>query len=275
MTKIHPSAVISRESEIAPGVEIGPGCVLEGNVKLAEGVRLVASVFLKGPISIGPRTIVWPLACLGYEPQDMKFKLGEPTPGVKIGADCLIREHVTIHAASTGKDRPTTIGDRCFLMVNSHMGHDALVGNDVTMVNNTALGGHASVGDKATLGGLTAVHQFGRIGRYAFLSGGATLTADVPPYCTAYGRNVLAGLNLVGMRRAGIPREQITQAREAFRLCFRSGMQRGEMVPRLRELGAHCPPVMEMADFVASCTRTIAVYDSRSRGEHENDALPV
>jgi UDP-N-acetylglucosamine acyltransferase len=256
MTTIHPSAFISPEAELAPGVEIGPYCVLTGPVRLASGVRLVSHVQINGPAEIGEGTIVYPFASLGFEPQDYKFKPGMATAGIRIGANCIIRENVTVHAA-TKPDIATTLGDRVFMMVGSHVGHDCKVGNNVVMVNYAVIGGHVQLYDNVTMGGISALHQFCRAGRMAFLSGGSMMSTEIPPYCISYNRNSLGGLNLVGMRRAGIPREQITTAREAYRRVFKANLPRKEMVEVLTEMGAGCPPVAEMAEFVATAKRTI------------------
>jgi UDP-N-acetylglucosamine acyltransferase len=190
-------------------------------------------------------------------PQDYKIKPGDPTAGAVVGSDCIIREHATVHAATT-PDEPTRVGNRVFMMVNSHVAHDGRVGNNVIMVNNSAIGGHAQLFDNVTLGGGALVHQFERVGRLAFVSGGAFLSTDVPPFCMAWKRNQLAGLNLVGMRRAGIPRDQITAIREAYRRAFRSGVSKPEMIAVLQEMGRGCPPVAEIAEFVAQAKRPIA-----------------
>lgn len=252
---IHPTAVVSPETVLGEGVRIGPYCVLEGPVTLAAGVELVAHVCIRGPVAIGERTRVYPGACLGYEPQDFKYQPGMQTAGVVIGKDCLIREHVTIHAA-TKPDVPTRVGDRVFLMATTHLGHDVKLGNDVIMVNGSGIAGHGEVADNATLSGAVIVHQFVRIGRYAFLSGGVGVSMDVPPFCIVPERNRLGGVNLVGLRRAGFKRDDITGIRRAFREVLRvPTLTRQEMIQRLEEIGADCPPVREMAAFVAEPNR--------------------
>lgn len=249
MPSVHPSSIVSDECELAPDVEIGPYCVLSGRVRLGAGVHLVAGVHLQGPVTIGDRTQVYPGACLGFPGQDVKFKLGDPTAGVVIGSDCLLREHVTIHAA-TNTEKPTTVGDGVFMMAQSHLGHDGHLERYVVMVNNTAVGGHGWVGERAIMGGSSVLHQHGRIGKLAFVSGVIGVPNDVPPFCTVGDRNMLTGINLVGMRRAGYSREDITAVREAFRSVLRRQIPMPEMVQMLRERGAEHPPVMEMADFI-------------------------
>lgn len=256
---IHPTAIIDSKAILGEGVEIGPYCILRGDVTLGPGVRLVSHVTIQGPATVGSNTVLYPGVCLGFEPQDVKFKPGMPTAGVRIGQDCLLREHVTIHAASKGPDvgHPTTIGDRCFLMVNSHLGHDTRIGNDVVMVNSVLLAGHVEVADRVTFGGGAGVHQFCRIGRLTMVSGLSACSLDIPPFVIAAERNTIFGLNVVGLRRNGFSREHITKLREAFREGFRIRRPRNEQLAVLRELGANCPPVAELADFVAASKRGV------------------
>ncbi|MEX2218772.1 MAG: acyl-ACP--UDP-N-acetylglucosamine O-acyltransferase [Phycisphaerales bacterium] len=259
---IHPTASVDPTCELAGGVEIGPACILSGTVKLAKGVRLIGHVYLSGPCTIGEGTIIYPFACIGFPGQDVKFKPGDPTAGVVVGTNGIIREHATIHAA-TNTHTPTTVGDRIFMMVNSHLGHDATVGNNVVMVNNSAVGGHGKLYDNSTLGGGALVHQFNRVGRFAFVSGGVAVSSDVPPFCIADDRNRLAGLNVIGLRRNGFTREQISALREAFRELLRSSVPKDEIIRTLRERGGSCPPLLELAEFVETAKRPICVGSGR------------
>ncbi|MDX2146115.1 MAG: acyl-ACP--UDP-N-acetylglucosamine O-acyltransferase [Planctomycetota bacterium] len=258
-SRISPWARVAPTCQIDPTAEVGPGCVLEGDVRLARGVKLIGNVYLQGPVEIGPDTVVYPFACIGFPGQDFKFKPGMETLGVRIGSGCILREHVTIHAA-TKPEGPTTIGDRVFMMVGSHAGHDVTIGNDAILVNGASIGGHGVVGERATLGGGVMVHQFTRVGRFAFLSGGSAFSDDVPPYCTGWGRNTMIGLNLVGMRRSGVSRENVTLARRAYREAFRAGLPRKEALGVLEQIGRECPPVAEMARFVASGKRPLSKH---------------
>lgn len=256
MSSIHPTASISPESELADNVEIGPYCVLIGRVRLESGVRLIGNNYINGPTTIGQNTIVYPFACIGFEPQDYKFAPGAKTAGVVIGKDCLIREHATVHAASNDHT-PTRVGDKVFLMVNSHVAHDAKIGNNVVMVNGAGVAGHGEVGDNVTLGGNAVIHQFCRIGRLVMMSGDCAVSLDVPPFCMVNERNRIGGLNQVGLRRNGFSREHITELRRAFRDVLRRPMPREQAIAILRERGATCPPVMEIADFIAASKRGI------------------
>jgi UDP-N-acetylglucosamine acyltransferase len=285
MPKVHPSADVHPNAILADDVEIGPGCVIGAGVRLDPGVKVLAHAFLAGPLHVGEATIIYPNVSLGTPPQDFKFSLGMPTAGVRIGKGCLLRESVTVHAA-TKPDVPTSIGDRVLMMVGSHAGHDSTVGNDVILANNAALAGHSSVGDRANISAGCMVHQFNRVGRLAFLSGGSAVSTDVPPFCVAWGRNRLHGVNLVGMRRSGIPREHITKVRWAFNKVLRPSMTRPDMIATLTELSHDCPPVQELLRFVVECKRVIcpgigrpsrelvALYRAIKRGTLDTDLPP-
>lgn len=256
MPLVHATAIVSEEVELHESVEIGPFCVLTGRVRLARGVRLIGRVHLNGPLTIGEGTVVYPGACLGFEAQDYKFKPGSPTAGVAIGSECIIREHVTVHAAT--KEEPTRIGNRVFLMVGSHAGHDAIVEDGAILTNGAGLAGHTFVGRGAILSGYASVHQFARIGRLAMVSALTGCSSDVPPFCIADGRNRIVGINAVGMRRAGIDRTEITAVRRAYREAFRKTIPRQEMIGILDALGREAPCVAEMAEFVRTTRRGIA-----------------
>ena len=219
MAKIDPMARVADGAKLADDVEIGPFCVVGPNVELRAGVKLLSNVNVSGITVIGERTTVYPFASLGTPPQSTGYK-GEPTK-LEIGADCIIREGVTANTG-TAKDRGvTTIGDRCFLMVNSHVGHDCVVGNDVIFANGVLLGGHVQIGEKVFLGGNAAVHQFVRVGDGAMIGGVSGITRDVIPFGFAFGpRADLVGLNVIGMKRRGHSREEIHRARKAYLALF-------------------------------------------------------
>lgn len=254
--QIHPTAMVSPESELADDVVIGPYCVLTGRVRLDEGVRLLGNVYVNGPVSIGKRTVAYPFVCVGFGPQDVKFKPGMVTAGVEIGSDCILREHVTVHA-STSQEAPTRIGDRMFMMGSTHVAHDCVIGNDVTFVNGAKVAGHVVIENNVTLGGNAVIHQFCRIGRLVMMSGDCAVSLDVPPFCMVNERNRIGGLNQVGLRRSGMPREHITELRRAFRDVLRPSLPRKEAIQILRERGATCPPLLELAEFIVTTKRGI------------------
>lgn len=263
MTRIHPSAIISPDSRLADDVRIGPGCVLDGPVTLGAGVRLIAHVYLSGPVTIGAESLLYPFTSIGLPPQDLKFGPDDRTAGVTIGQRCTIREQATIHA-STSTDTPTTIGDELFMMANAHIGHDARVGSRVVMVNNACIGGFGQVGDQVNLAGNALVHQHTRVGRLAFISGATGVSADCPPFCMTVAHNTLLGINVVGMRRSGFPREQISAMRRVYREGFRANLPRAELLALLDERGRDCPPIAEVAAFIHESTRAVCHSSARN-----------
>ena len=193
---------------IGKDVTIGPYCVIEANVSIGDGCRLFSHVHITGHTTIGPRATIYPFASLGTPPQSVKYR-GGPTK-LTIGADCEIRESVTMNTGTEDAGGLTAVGDKCLFMVGTHVGHDCIVGNNVTMANNAALGGHCLVEDYVIFGGHSAVHQFVRIGEGAMIAGMTGIGADVIPFGFAIGqRGVLDGLNVVGLRRRGYSRFDI------------------------------------------------------------------
>ena len=263
MTQIHPTATIGDDVELGKSVEIGARCTITGAVRLGDGVRLIGDVYLTGPLTSGSGTVIYPYSCIGFPAQDVKFNLGDRTPGVVIGCDCTLREHVTIHGA-THETQPTTLGDRAFLMVNAHIGHDTQVGSDVTLVNNVSLAGHVTLDDRVIVSGHSAIHQFVQVGHLAFIGGMIRVTCDAPPFAMIGRTNEITGVNVVGMRRAGYSNDLISGTRRAFREVFRSTLQRDEMLKTLDEMAADCDPVAQIAGFVRRATRPLC-HGSQSR----------
>jgi UDP-N-acetylglucosamine acyltransferase len=219
VTAIHPSAVVESGATLGEGVEIGPFCHVGAKVRLGDGVKLISHVAVAGDTTIGPRTRVFPFASIGHEPQDLKYR-GEPTT-LSIGADCLIREGVTMNPGTAGGGGETVVGDGCVLLASAHVAHDCRLGQGVILSNNVMLAGHCRVGDYAILSGGSAVHQFVRIGAYAFLGGLTGVGEDLIPFGLAIGnRGWLAGLNVVGMKRRGFTLEQVHSVRRAYRQLF-------------------------------------------------------
>lgn len=218
-------------------------------VVLGDGVELISHVAVAGRTEIGARTRVWPFASVGHQPQDLKF--GGEESRLEIGTDCMIREHVTLNPGTTGGGMLTSVGDRCLLMMGSHVGHDCRVGSDVIMANNATLGGHVEVQDFALLGGLCAVHQFARIGAHAVVGGMTGVEKDVIPFGSAIGNRAgLGGLNLIGLKRRGFDRATIHALRAAYRELF---AEEGSLVERAEVLAktyAGVAPVQEIAAFV-------------------------
>lgn len=217
--KIHPTALIEDGARLASNVEVGPYSIVGAAVSLADGVKIHSHVVIGGNTEIGARTEIFSHAVLGGEAQ---MRSRKPSPErLVVGEDNIIRESVTISRGSHAGRGVTTIGSRNYLMAACHVGHDCLVGNDITIANGAQLGGHVVLEDGVNLGGLCAVQQFGRVGRFAFVSGLSGVTTDVIPYGIAIGLHVrLGGLNLIGLRRRKVPRANIHALRAAFRAIF-------------------------------------------------------
>lgn len=249
MTNIHPTAIIDKNARIGEGVEIGPYSVVGSGVELGPGVRLLSHVVVEGRTRIGSNTTVYPFASLGHPPQDLKYK-GEPSR-LEIGANCVIREHVTINPGTEAGGMLTFVGDRCLIMVASHIAHDCRIGDHVILVNNVTLAGHCTIGDHAIIAGLSAVHQFVRIGDHAFVGGMTGLENDLIPFGMAIGNRAhLAGLNLVGLKRRGFSREQIHSLRNAFKALFTGDGNLKDRLPTVEAEFGSDPNVMLMIDFI-------------------------
>jgi len=219
MTAIDPTARVAEGAVIGPQATIGPYCVIGPDVTIGDGCTLMAQVHVTGHTSIGAGTTIYPFASLGTPPQSVKYR-GGPTRLV-IGAACDIREHVTMNLGTEDGGGTTSVGDRGFFMVGSHVGHDCHVGDDVVLANNAVLGGHVTLGNRVVLGGAAAIHQFVRIGESAMVSGVSGVGADIIPFGFAIGqRAVLDGLNVVGMRRRGFSRDDIHRLRSAYHALF-------------------------------------------------------
>jgi UDP-N-acetylglucosamine acyltransferase len=223
--------------------------VVGPQVVLAERVSLLSHVVVTGVTSIGEDSVVYPFASLGHRPQDLKFK-GESSRLI-IGKRNQIREHVTMNPGTEGGGMVTSVGDDGLFMASAHVAHDCRVGNGVVFANAATLGGHVSVGDYAILGGLSAVHQFVRVGRHVMVGGMTGVETDIIPYAMVTGNRAhLAGLNLVGLKRRGVAREDIHALRNAYRLLF---APEGTMAERLEEVASQfrsIASVMEIVEFI-------------------------
>lgn len=251
MTEVHSTAAVDPNAELASDVTIGPFCVVGPDVRLGRGVRLEAHVVVSGRTSIGPGCRIFPFACLGHRPQDLKFR-GEETELI-IGSNNQIREHVTMHPGTVGGGGVTRVGDNGLYMAAIHVAHDCQIGNGVIMANNATLGGHVHIQDEALLGGVCAVHQFVRIGRQAMIGGLAAVENDVIPYGLVLGnRAYLNGLNIVGIKRRGASREELNSLRSAYRLLFASEGAFAERLAQVAERFADQPRVVEIVRFIQS-----------------------
>ncbi|HEX4410547.1 MAG TPA: acyl-ACP--UDP-N-acetylglucosamine O-acyltransferase [Xanthobacteraceae bacterium] len=246
---IDPTAQVADGARIGDDVEIGPYCLVGPQVELGRGVRLLSHVTITGVTTIGDETVVYPFTSLGTPPQSVHYR-GGPTK-LLIGARCQLREGVTMNTGTEAGGGVTRVGDRCFLMVGSHVGHDCHVGNDVTLANNTVLGGHVSVGDFTFLGGHVAIHQFVRIGEGVMMAGMSAARDDIIPFGFALGQTgALVGLNVVGMRRRGATKAQLHAVRRAYRSLFFVEGRIAERIDAVEREFADDPMVGKMIAFI-------------------------
>ncbi len=255
---IHPTAIIDPRAALGPNVTIGPFAVIEADVEIGAGCAVGPHVVLHRHTTVGPGCRIHAGAVLGDLPQDLAF--AGAASQVRIGRDCVIREGVTINRG-TKEGTATVLGAGCYLMANSHLGHNVRVGDQVIVANGALLGGYVDVGDRVFVSGNVLLHQFIRVGRLAMLSGGAGLSKDVPPFCTAHGvrTNAVAGLNLVGLRRAGLSVDERQQVKRAFDVLYRSGLNVTQAVAVLkREFTAG--PAAEFAPFIEASKRGICGF---------------
>jgi UDP-N-acetylglucosamine acyltransferase len=248
---IHPTASVSPRARLARGVRVGPYAVVEEETSVGEGCEIGAHAVVKRFTTLGRRNRVYEHACIGGEPQDVKFG-GEPSALV-IGDDNLIREYVTIHRAS-GEGAVTRVGDRNFLMVGVHVAHNCEVGDDNIFANGAALAGHIRVEDHAFLSNNVGCHQFVRLGRYAMVGGKSKIVQDVLPFFTTDGNPPRArGLNAVGLRRAGFSAESRRALKRAYRLLFRDALPLEEALAEMEAAGDE--HVLHLARFIRGSRR--------------------
>ncbi|WP_282024934.1 acyl-ACP--UDP-N-acetylglucosamine O-acyltransferase [Limimaricola cinnabarinus] len=249
MSEIHPSAVIEEGARIGEGCRIGPFCHVGAQVVLQDGVELKSHVVVTGDTEIGAQSVVFSFSVIGEIPQDLKFD-GERTR-LRIGARNRIREHVTINTGTQGGGGETRVGDDCLLMAGCHVAHDVQVGDRVILVNHASVAGHCVIGDDVIVGGLCGIHQFVRIGRGAIIGAVTMVTNDVIPFGLVQGpRGRLDGLNLVGLKRRGTGRDEISALRAAFR-----ALKEGEGTFHERAEGLKATQsdlVRELSEFVSA-----------------------
>lgn len=248
-TKIHPSSVIEDGAQIGEGTIIGPFCHVGHKVKLGNNSILHSHVAIAGNTTIDDGAKIFPFASIGHDPQDLKFH-GEEN-SLTIGSNCTIREGVTINPGTEGDDCKTIIGNNCFFLANAHVAHDCKIGNNVIFSNAALLAGHCRVGNNVIMGGGAAVHQFCRIGNNAFVGGLAGVENDIIPFGMALGnRAYLGGLNLIGMKRAGIERDSIHRCRKAFKSIFSGDMPVADKVKMLEDDLTNDPIVKSIVEFI-------------------------
>jgi UDP-N-acetylglucosamine acyltransferase len=266
---IDASARIEAGAKIGRDVSIGPYCTIGPHVEVGDGCRLMAHVNLTGHTSIGARTVVHPFASLGSPPQSVHYRGGATR--LVVGADCDIRENVTMNTGTEDSRGITEVGDRCFVMVGAHVAHDCNVGSDVTFSNNVLLAGHVIVGDHVMFGGGAAVRQFVRIGEGAMIVGLSGARADVIPWAIAQGPLAqLVGLNVVGMRRRGFAKADIQRYRAAYQALFFGDSEFRTRLERVAGDYAGDLLVTKMIDFVRAGIRPLTMAGRRIEADDED-----
>jgi UDP-N-acetylglucosamine acyltransferase len=272
--RVDPRAVVSPEAVLGEGVEIGPFAVVEAGVVIGARTRIWAHAYVCSGTTLGSDNAVHMNAVIGHEPQDKGYS-GAPTR-IEIGDRNVIREGCQLHRG-TAPGSATVIGSDCYFMGNAHVAHNCRVGDGVVLANNTALGGHASVAERAFLSANVLIHQHTRVGRLAMLQGGTAVSQDVPPFClTRLGTNALAGINAVGLRRAGFDRTRSAAIRRAFRTLFASRSNLRAARERLLEeesaRGGVTADVQEMLDFIAAAKHGVCVVRGPVDSEVADDS---
>ena len=266
--QVHPTAIVSAEADIGPNVRIGPFAIVDGQVSIAGDCAIGPHVHLIGPLMLGRGNQIGTGTVIGSDPQHLGYR-GEPTR-TEIGDFNIFREHVTVHRGSHVAGYGTTrIGHRNYLMANSHVGHDCKVGNDCVLVNGALMGGHAEIADRVFLSGNTVIHQYCRMGRLSLLMGLEGIGKDVLPFLTVKNHHEILGVNVVGMRRAGIATADITVIRKAYHMLYRSDLLQKQAIAKLAETLSGHPLVAEMLQFIRDSKRGV-MRSVRSRaGEAE------
>ena len=245
---IHKTAIVNSKAKIASSANIGPYCVIGANVEIGENVTIHSHVNVSGNTKIGNDNKIYPFASIGNDPQDLKYN-GEETKLI-IGDNNKIREYVTINPGTEGGGGLTKIGNNCLFMISSHVAHDCYVGNNVIIANNVPLGGHVNIEDNVVIGGNSAVQQFTRIGKMAMVGGMTGVLYDVIPYGLSTGnRNILQGLNLIGLRRAKFDNKEILGLSEAYKEIFAT-KNLSENISKLNGIFKENPLVKDVIEFI-------------------------
>ena len=253
---IHETAIVSPEATIGANVYVGPWTIIGPEVEIGDDTTIASHCVLKGPCKIGKRNKIFQFVTIGEDCQDKKY-LGERTY-LEVGDDNVIREHCTLHRGTIQDKGITKVGSRNLLMVNVHIAHDCVIGDDCIFANNATLAGHVHIGNWVIFGGLAAIHQFGRVGDHAFIAGMAALNQDVPPYVMAAGHYAKPfGINKEGLKRRGFTPEEVSAIRHAYMIIYKDSNTIEEAVEKLTELAQTQPKVQILIDFLKESTRGI------------------
>jgi UDP-N-acetylglucosamine acyltransferase len=254
--KIHNTAVVHPNADIAEGVEIGPYAVIGEFVKIGNGTKIGPHAVVDGWTEIGRDNDIGPSAIIGAPPQDLHYK-GQRA-FVKVGNNNVIREFVTIHRASK-EDEFTTVGNDCFIMAYSHIAHDCKLGDSIIIANYAGISGHVEIGDKTVISGLVGIHQFVRIGTMCMIGGMSRILRDIVPYVTTEGHTATPrGLNMIGLRRNGVDSQIRGEIKKAYKMLFRSGLTTEQALERIKSEIRQTPQIQEFMRFIEGSKRGIA-----------------
>jgi len=270
MPEIHPTAILDGKISLADDVVIGPHCVLTGDITLGGGTTLIGNCYLTGTLSMGEGNTVYPFSTLGFAPQDINYPNDQYEPGLVIGDKNIFREHTTVHRAT--QEKPTTIGHENMFMASSHVAHDCVVGNNNTLVNCVLLAGHVHLQDQILIGGDAAIHQFVTVGTGAMIIGMGYASYDVLPHFMITGPNIVGSINIVGMRRSGMDRKEITRRKEIFKLLYKSENSHNKSVDILKK--QNDPIALEYIEAIETSRRGIVPRVHTTRNARRGTAEP-
>ncbi len=254
--KIAKTAIINPKAKLASSVEIGHYTVIDKDVTIAAGTKVGHHCFIKGGTTIGKNCHIFSNSVIGEIPQDLKFN--KEKSFLKIGDNNTIREFVTINLGTKEGGGTTLIGNNNLIMAYSHIAHDCKIGNDVILANAATFGGHVRIEDKACIGGMVAIHQFARVGKYAFIGGNSTIRQDVPPFSMVDGQPAsVMGINSVGLKRAHFSLEIRTALKRAIKILFKSGLLTGNAVKKIKKELPKIPEITYLIDFIKSSERGV------------------
>ena len=264
MAKIHPTAIVAPDAKLADSVEVGPYCVIEEDVEIGAGTRLMGQCRIGAHTVMGENNLVYPFAAIGTDPEDYSYDPAQVSY-TKIGNGNRFREGVTVNRG-TMPGSETVIGDGCFLMANAHVAHNCVLGNKVIMVVQAGIAGHCHIGDCCLISGLSGIHQFCRMGRMSVLSGGSAISMDLAPFMIGDGRNGgVRGFNIVGMRRNGFSPETIHAIKELYDIFFRHNLSMKNAIEKAEAEVPQLPEVVEFLDFIKTSKRGILTGNRGSR----------
>ena len=258
----HKTAIISKKAKIHKNVSIGPFCIIDDNVEIDEGSKLISNIHISGNTYIGSNNIFYPFSSIGHIPQDKKFT-GEKSKLI-IGNNNIIREHVTINPGTKDGGMETVIEDNCLIMIGSHIAHDCKLSSNVILVNNATLGGHVVIDENAIIGGNSAIHQFVHIGKNAMIGGMSGVESNIIPYGLYTGiRSNLRGLNIVGLKRKGLSSQSISKINFVFKKIFNNNSSIENNIEKLSIIEKQIKEISEIITFIKyNLKRGISKYDN-------------